>query len=103
MQEKNTQASAASNLLPVVTPPPTWPHPSPASAYLPHAGQQWVDPTMVDNLKRQVDQLNSQLSSTREENTRLKADIHSEAERGSGKDVEATIVPNQVVKNASSG
>lgn len=96
MQEKNNQAPA---VLPVVTPPPTWPHPSPASAYLPHAGQQWVDPTMMDNLKRQVDQLNSQLSSIREENTRLKADLLSEAERG--KDVEATIVPNQVVKNAS--
>lgn len=88
--------------MPVVTPPPAWGHLPVGVSYLPPTSQQWTDPTVIDNLKRQVDQLNSQLANTSKENVKLKAEVfslHSEAE--SVHDVESTLIPSQVANKSN--
>lgn len=99
MQEKRTQA--VSNHLPIVTPTPVWASHSVGGSYLPPAGQSWADPSMVDNLKRQLDLLRSQLTGASEENGRLKAEVTSlkvqlEKNGPLQSEVEATLIPNQV-------
>lgn len=95
------QASSV-NHLPVVTPPPAWPHPSVRGSYLPPTGQPWADPAVIDNLKRQVDSLNSQLATTSQENHKLKAEVLSLLPAGSTtNDVESTLIPGEVVKKGS--
>ncbi len=56
---------------------------------------------MVDNLKRQVELLKSQLTGTSEENCRLKAEVTSlkvefEKSVSPQSEVEATLIPSQV-------
>lgn len=98
MQEKNAQTTSV-NHLPVVTPPP-WGHSSVAAAsYLPPTSQPRADPAMLDNLKRQVDQLNNQLMNTTEQNVKLKgevASLKSQAENVAEPEVESTLIPSQV-------
>ena len=99
MQEKSAQA--ASNHLPIVTPPPVWSSPSVGGSYLPPTGQSWADPSMVDNLKRQVDLLRNQLAGASEENGKLKAEVTSlkvdlEKNTSQHSEVEATLIPSQV-------
>ena len=99
MQEKKPQA--ASNHLPIVTPSPMWAPPSVGGSYLPPAGQSWADPSMVDNLKRQVDLLRTQVTGASEENSRLKAEVTSlkvQLERNGPQqsEVEATLIPSKV-------
>lgn len=100
VQEKRAQV--APNHLPLVTPtPPVW-SPSPVGgSYLPPAGQSWADPSMVDNLKRQVDLLRSQLAGASDENSKLKTEVSSlkalvEKSTSQQSEVEATLVPSQV-------
>lgn len=93
-QDKKTQAAPASHL-PVVNPPPAWPHPS--------VGGSWADPAVIDNFKRQIDQLNSQLANNSAENDKLKAEVISlQSESDSTHDVESTLIPSQVVKTSNS-
>lgn len=98
MQDKKAQA--AGNHVPIVT-PPMWATSSAGGSYLPPAGQSWADPSMVDNLKRQVELLRSQLSGASEENSRLKTEVSSlkvQLDRTASQpsEVEATLIPSQV-------
>lgn len=80
-----------------MTPPPAWGHPTVGVSYLPPTSQQWADPTLIDNLKRQIDQLNGQLANTSEENVKLKAEVVSlQSGADSVQDVESTLIPSQV-------
>ena len=100
VQEKRAQV--APNHLPLATPaPPVW-SPSPVGgSYISPAGQPWADPSMIDNLKRQVDLLRSQLAGASEENSKLKKEVSSLkvlVEKGTSQqsEAEATLVPSQV-------
>jgi hypothetical protein len=96
VQDKKGQAASA-NHLPVVTPPPAWPHPSVGSSFLPPTSPAWADPTVVDNYRKQIDKLNSQLANTSEENATLRAQVLSlQPGSDSANDVEGTIIPSQV-------
>jgi hypothetical protein len=89
--------------MPVVTPPPTWPHPSVGGSYFPPNSPSWAesaDPAVIDNLKRQIDQLKSQLANSFEENIELKSQVLSGSD--SVHDVEGILIPSQVANTNSS-
>ena len=99
MQDKKAQASG--NHVPIVTPPPIWAPPSVGGSYLPPTGQSWPDPSMVENLKRQMELLRSQLSGASEENSRLKTEVSSlkvqlDKTTSQQSEGEATLIPSQV-------
>ena len=82
------EQKAPVNHLPAVTPPSPWPQ----------HGQAWTDPTMLDNLKRQVEQLNNQLASKTDENDKLKSEmlsLRTQSTTGPS-EVESTLVPSQL-------
>lgn len=89
----------AANQLPLVTPPTAWPV---GTSYLPPTNQTWADPSVIDDLKRQVEQLSSQLGSSTEENIKLKTELSSfKTQEDSSADiseVESTLVPSTVNK-----
>lgn len=93
--DRRTQAATAT-----VTPPPIWPQPSVGASYLPPSGQTWTDPTILENLKRQIDQLNNQLASKTEENDKLKSEVSSLKSQAVNaadlSEAESTLIPSQV-------
>ena len=101
-QDRKAQATSA-NRLPVVTPPPAWPHPSVGGSYLPPTSPSWADPAVIDNFKRQIDQLNSQLANSSEENSKLRSQVLClQSGSESVHDVEGTLIPSQVANTNSS-
>lgn len=89
--------------MPVVTPPPAWGHPSVGVSYLPPTTQQWTDPTVIDNMKRQIEQLNGQVANISEENVKLKVEVSSlRSEADSDHDVESTLIPSQAANKSNS-
>lgn len=77
--------------------PPAWPHPSVGGSYLPPTSPSWADPAVIDNFKRQIDQLTSQLTIASEENNKLRSEVLSlQSGSDSSHDVESTLIPSQV-------
>ena len=87
----------------MVTPPPVgWPQHGVGGSFFPPPGQ-WTDPAIVDNLKKQMETLRSQLASKNDENQRLILEVSTLKTQATGDDVQSTLVPSKAANIRESG
>ncbi len=109
IRQRNAQGGLEPTHHPAVTPPPpgNWP-PGPVPS-----NQLWADPTIVDNLKKQITQLNSEVSLLRDKNNQLMVELTSlkiQKVESVSSEEESTLVPSKTthlrdadVKSPSTG